>query len=71
MMFDNSLPHKKIESDQSNDLGRLKRYLKRYPKSSIGLGAIALLLVIGTPIAQTRLVAQDTDTAEVNDVRLL
>lgn len=71
-MFENSLPHEKIDSTgQPDGFGRLKRYLKSHPKSSIGLGAIGLLLVVGIPIAQTRLVAQETDTAEVNNASVL
>ncbi len=71
-MFDNAVSHKKIDSaSQSGGFSRLKRHLKRHPQSSIGIGVIGLLLVVGIPIAQTRLVAQETDTAEVNNASVL
>ncbi len=69
-MFNNTLPHRKISSAvQSDSFIRLKRYLKHPPKSLIGLGTIGLLLVVGIPIAQTRLAAQET--AEVNNTAVL
>ena len=69
-MFNNILSHRKINSAvQSDSFNQLKHYLQHLPKSLIGLGAIGLLLVVGIPIAQTRLAAQET--AEVNNTAVL
>ncbi|MEO0538757.1 MAG: efflux RND transporter periplasmic adaptor subunit [Cyanobacteria bacterium P01_A01_bin.123] len=72
MMLGKSLLHKDVNvSSQFVTFDQLKRYLKRHPKISISIGTVGLLLAIGIPIVQTRLVAQDTDTIEGNEVRIL
>ena len=48
-----------------------KRYLECRPQWLIKIGAVGLLLVIGAPIVQTQLVAQDTTPVEANDATLL
>ena len=71
-MFENALSREKDNSTAQTDaLGKLGRYLKRHPKVLIGLGAVGLLFMVGTPLAQTQLIAQEVGPTEASEVTIL
>ncbi|PSN14799.1 efflux transporter periplasmic adaptor subunit [filamentous cyanobacterium CCT1] len=69
-MSDYSLPEETIDSAvQASESNPDNRYLNR--RWLIGLGVTGLLLAIGTPMLQSRLGAQDTETAEASAINVL
>jgi len=73
-MPDSSLAEEKFDERvdapvQSSELGQLNRYLK--PRWLIGLGVAGLLLAVGAPIVHIQLAAQETKSAEANEVEAL
>jgi len=64
-MSDQSLPVENINStSETSDSTALESSSKQRARWLIGLGVIGLLLAVGTPIIQTQLAAQETDTTE-------
>ena len=74
-MSDQSLPAETIDSadsvSQANHSAMFKQSSKLKLRLLFGLGAVGLLSAVGTPIIQTRLAAQDTETTEVREVNPL
>ncbi|NJO50989.1 MAG: biotin/lipoyl-binding protein [Leptolyngbyaceae cyanobacterium RM2_2_4] len=71
-MADRSLPQETIDSaSQRGAVGKLKRYLTPQPRWWIGLGVIGLLLAVAAPIVQNQLVAQETQSAEADEAKVL
>lgn len=68
-MSDPLLPTETIDStSQTRALPGSKLSSKQRSRWLVGLGAIGLLLAVGTPVIQTQLVAQEAETSETNGV---
>ncbi|MGB5972089.1 MAG: efflux RND transporter periplasmic adaptor subunit [Nodosilinea sp.] len=64
-MTDHSLSEENLDSTaQASTLGSVKGFLNRQPHWLIGLGAVGLLLVVGAPIVQNQMAAQETEATE-------
>lgn len=46
---------------------KILKPIRRYPRHAIGVGAIALLLLVGIPIARTQLAGSNATTAEASE----